>query len=53
MKDGEKCLSKLYFDNPGIAGTCTKILLIYFGNKEFLQIRKKVCRTKDTIDKHT
>lgn len=53
MKDGEKFFSKLYFDNPSIAGTCTKILLIYFGNKEFLQIRKKVCRTKDTIDKHT
>lgn len=53
MKDGEKILSNLYFDNPSIAGTCTKILLFYFGNKEFLQIRKKVCRTKDTIDKHT
>lgn len=36
MKDGEKFLSKFYFDNFGIVGICIKILFIYFGNKEFL-----------------
>lgn len=41
MKDEEKFLSKLYFDNPSIAGTCTKTLLFYFGNKQIFADKKK------------